>query len=64
MIDFNLPYDKDDALKLIPPHHQKKLEEFDEIVATGYRRTRLLITRNIVSIKLSHYEQRLINNHG
>jgi len=40
IIDFNLPYDKDDALKLIPPHHQKKLEEFDEIVATGYRRTR------------------------
>ena len=40
IIDFNLPYDKDDALKLIPPHHQKKLDEFDEIVATGYRRTR------------------------
>lgn len=40
IIDFNLPYDKDDVLKLIPPHHQKKLDEFDEIVATGYRRTR------------------------
>ncbi len=40
IIDFSLPYNKDDVLKLIPPHHQEKLDIFDEIVATGYRRTR------------------------
>lgn len=40
VIDFNLPYDKDHVLKLIPPHHQEKLDKSDEAVATGYRRTR------------------------
>ncbi|MBJ6359723.1 DNA cytosine methyltransferase [Paenibacillus sp. GCM10012307] len=40
VIDFNLPYDKDDVLRLIPAHHQAKLDEFNEIIATGYRRIR------------------------
>ena len=40
LIDFSLPYDKDDVLRLVPPHHQKILDGFDNIVATGYRRTR------------------------
>lgn len=40
IIDFSLPYDKDDVLRLIPKHHREKLDKFDEIVATGYRRIR------------------------
>jgi len=40
VIDFNLPYDKDHVLKLIPPRHQEKLDKSDEIIATGYRRIR------------------------
>lgn len=40
LIDFSLPYDKDDVLRLIPLHHKKKLEGMDNAVVTGYRRTR------------------------
>jgi len=40
LIDFSLPYDKDDVLRLIPPHHKEKLDARDSVVATGYRRTR------------------------
>lgn len=40
IIDFALPYDKDEVLRLIPPKHQAKLDSFDEVVAAGYRRTR------------------------
>lgn len=40
IIDFSLPYDKDNVLKLIPTHHQEKLDKADNIVSTGYRRTR------------------------
>lgn len=40
LIDLSLPYDKDDVLRLIPPHHMKKLNALDEGIATGYRRTR------------------------
>ena len=40
LIDFTLPYDKDDVLRLVPPHHKKKLDAMDSVVATGYRRTR------------------------
>ncbi|HBL51412.1 MAG TPA: DNA (cytosine-5-)-methyltransferase [Firmicutes bacterium] len=40
VIDFSLPYDKDDTLKLITPRHQEKLDSSDNIIATGYRRTR------------------------
>ena len=40
IIDFSLPYDKDHVLKLIPPHHRKIVDSFENIIATGYRRTR------------------------
>ena len=40
IIDFAIPYDKEDVLKLIPPHHMEKLNNVDNIIATGYRRTR------------------------
>lgn len=40
IVDFNLPYDKDNVLNLLPPHHKNKLDKLDEIVTTGYRRTR------------------------
>jgi len=40
LIDFTLPYDKDDVLRLVPPHHKKRLDAMDSVVATGYRRTR------------------------
>lgn len=40
IVDFNLPYDKDDVLKLLPPPHRDKLSKLDEAVLTGYRRMR------------------------
>ena len=40
IIDFSIPYDKDDVLKLIAPSHKEKLDSIDNCVATGYRRTR------------------------
>ena len=40
IIDFSLPYDKKDILRLIPPQHRKIVDGFDNIIATGYRRTR------------------------
>lgn len=40
ILDLNLPYDKDSVLRLISTKHQKMLDAHDEIVATGYRRTR------------------------
>lgn len=40
IIDFSLPYDKDDVLSLISPRHKAKLDRMDNIIATGYRRTR------------------------
>ena len=40
MIDFSLPYDKDDVLRLLPPHNKRVLDNFDSVIATGYRRTR------------------------
>ncbi len=40
IIDFSVPYDKDDALRLIPTRHKKIMDGFDNVVATGYRRTR------------------------
>ena len=40
IIDFSLPYDKDNVLKLIPPNHQEILDKTDEVIATGYRRIR------------------------
>jgi DNA (cytosine-5)-methyltransferase 1 len=40
IVDFSLPYDKDNVLRLIPPHHRERLDSMDNAVATGYRRTR------------------------
>ncbi len=40
IIDFSIPYDKDDVLRLISPRHKAKLDSMDSAVATGYRRTR------------------------
>jgi DNA (cytosine-5)-methyltransferase 1 len=40
VLDFNLPYDKDNVLSLIPPHHREELESYTNCVATGYRRMR------------------------
>jgi len=40
VIDFSVPYDKDDVLQLISPRHRETLNNADDIVATGYRRTR------------------------
>jgi DNA (cytosine-5)-methyltransferase 1 len=40
IIDYAMPFDKDDVLRLIPPQHKKKLDSMDNIIATAYRRTR------------------------
>lgn len=40
IIEENIPFDKDNVLKLIPKRHQDKLDEHDALYATGYRRTR------------------------
>ena len=40
IIDFSLPFDKDDVLKLITPRHQERLDSLDNAIVTGYRRTR------------------------
>ena len=40
IIDTSLPYDKDNVLRLLSTRHQEILDSFDEIVTTGYRRTR------------------------
>jgi len=40
VLDFNLPYDKDSVLSIIPQHHREKLMAYTNFVATGYRRIR------------------------
>jgi len=40
ILDLDLPYDRDSALALVPPRHRKVINSFENIVATGYRRTR------------------------
>jgi DNA (cytosine-5)-methyltransferase 1 len=40
ILDLTLPYDKDNVLSIIPPAHWERLNGFDNVVATGYRRTR------------------------
>jgi len=40
IIDLSIPYDKDDVLRLIPPKHREKLDSMENVIATGYRRTR------------------------
>jgi DNA (cytosine-5)-methyltransferase 1 len=40
ILDLNLPYDKDNILRLIAPRHKEILDSMDSTIATGYRRTR------------------------
>ena len=40
IIDYSLPYDKDEVLRLISPRHKEILDSMENVVATGYRRTR------------------------
>jgi DNA (cytosine-5)-methyltransferase 1 len=40
VIDYSIPYDKNDVLRLISPKHKEKIDSMDNAVATGYRRTR------------------------
>lgn len=40
IVEETAPFDKDNALHLIPERHLHKLEEHDTICVTGYRRTR------------------------
>jgi len=40
VLDFNLPYDKDNVLSIISQHHRKKLMTYTDCVAMGYRRVR------------------------
>jgi DNA (cytosine-5)-methyltransferase 1 len=40
IVDFNLPFNKDYILELIPPHHQEILTNHSDCVAAGYRRIR------------------------
>lgn len=40
IIEINIPFDKDNVLTLVPNHHQMKLNQYDTLYATGYRRTR------------------------
>lgn len=40
IVDTGAPFDKDDVLRLVPNRHQEKLDEYDTVYATGYRRTR------------------------
>lgn len=40
IVEENVPFDKDDVLRLVPDKHMKKLSEHSTVYATGYRRTR------------------------
>ena len=40
IVEENVPFDKDDVLRLVPARHQKILDEHESVYATGYRRTR------------------------
>lgn len=40
IVEKDVPFDKDQALRLVPARHQAKLDEHDTVYATGYRRTR------------------------
>ena len=40
IVETDVPFDKDYALKLVPVRHQVRLDEHDSIYVTGYRRTR------------------------
>lgn len=40
IIDANVPFDKDDVIHLIPEKHRARLDKYEIIYVTGYRRTR------------------------
>jgi len=40
ILDFNLPYDKDNVLSIIPQRHREKLMTYTECVVAGYKRIR------------------------
>lgn len=40
IVDETASFDKDSVLRLVPERHQMKLDEHDNVYATGYRRTR------------------------
>jgi len=40
IVEDNVPFDKDDVLRLVPERHRDKLRAQDTVYATGYRRTR------------------------
>lgn len=40
IIEKDVPFDKDAALRLVPERHQLKLDDHNAVCATGYRRTR------------------------
>ena len=40
IIEKDIPFDKDNALTLIPARHQMKLDQHETVYATGYRRMR------------------------
>ena len=40
ILDFDLPYDKDNVLPLIPPRHREELASYADYVTTAYRRVR------------------------
>lgn len=40
IVEEDVPFDKDDVLKLVPERHKEKLDAHETIYATGYRRTR------------------------
>jgi DNA (cytosine-5)-methyltransferase 1 len=40
MVDLSLPYDRDNALRLISPKHKAVLDDMKDALVTGYRRTR------------------------
>lgn len=40
IVDKKVPFNKDDVLRLIPDRHMKKLDKYETVYVTGYRRTR------------------------
>lgn len=40
IVEPDVPFDKDDALRLVPERHMMQLDQNDTVYATGYRRTR------------------------
>jgi len=40
IVEADVPFDKDDVLRLLPDKHKEKLDEHETVYATGYRRTR------------------------